>query len=108
MVPVADNRTIPLTSGSAEERTVLEKAEELGCRGEKSSPPQADVELVLPTLEVSVGDDFDLSVEFVNRSDERRTVQAYVSGSVVHYTGVMSSEFLLASPVVKLGADKRE
>ncbi|XP_040887491.1 coagulation factor XIII A chain [Toxotes jaculatrix] len=92
--------------GSTEERTVLEKAEEFGCKREKSNPPLADVDLVLPTLEISVGDNFELSVEFINRSDQKRTVDIYISGSVVYYTGVTSSEFLIITPTVKIEPNK--
>ncbi|XP_068163890.1 coagulation factor XIII A chain [Antennarius striatus] len=92
--------------GTKEERTVLEKAEEYGCKREKSNPPEADVDLVLPSLEVRVGDDFELSLEFVNRSNQRRTVDAYISGSVVYYTGVTSSEFLFRDPTVKIGPNE--
>lgn len=92
--------------GSTEERTVLEKAEEFGCKREKSAPAQADVDLVLPTLEIRVNEDFEMNLEFVNRSDQRRTVNAYISGSVVYYTGVASSEFLFRTPVVTLGPKK--
>ncbi|XP_037334947.2 coagulation factor XIII A chain [Pungitius pungitius] len=88
--------------GSKEERTVLEKAEEFGCSQEKADLPAADVDLVLPALEVSVGDSFELSLEFVNRSGQRRTVDAYISGSVVYYTGVSSSEFLFKNPTVTI------
>lgn len=95
-------------TGSAEERTVLQKAEEYGCTREKSSPPLADVDLVLPTLEITVGDDFELNLEFINRSDERRTVDAYISGTVVYYTGVTSSEFLFRTPTVTIGPNKSE
>lgn len=101
---ITDNYKFP--EGSTEERTVLEKAEEFGCKREQSDPPPADVDLVLPALEVSVGEDFELSVEFVNRSNKPRTVEAYVSGSVVFYTGVMSSEFLFRTPSVTIGANK--
>lgn len=94
--------------GSTEERTVLEKAEEFGCKREKSAPAQADVDLVLPTLEIRVNEDFEMNLEFVNRSDQRRTVNAYISGSVVYYTGVASSEFLFRTPVVTLGPKKSE
>lgn len=92
--------------GSTEERTVLEKAEEYGCQRDKTDLPEADVDLVLPTLEVSVGDDFELSLEFVNRSNEQRTVDAYISGSVVYYTGVSSTEFLFNTPSVTIGPNK--
>ncbi|XP_014842235.1 PREDICTED: coagulation factor XIII A chain isoform X2 [Poecilia mexicana] len=92
--------------GSPEERTVLEKAEEFGCKQEKSSPPEADVDVVLPTLEISVGDDFEFNVEFVNQSLQKRTVEAYVSGSVVYYTGVSSNEFLFKTPTVTVPAQK--
>ncbi|KAJ0006527.1 hypothetical protein NQD34_013800 [Periophthalmus magnuspinnatus] len=92
--------------GSTEERTVLEKAEEFGCKREQSDPPPADVDLVLPSVELAVGQDLELSVEFVNRSQQRRTVDAYVSGSVVYYTGVTSSEFLFRTPSVTIGPNK--
>ncbi|MEQ2309953.1 hypothetical protein AMECASPLE_003872 [Ameca splendens] len=92
--------------GSPEERTVLEKAEEFGCKREKSTPTVADVDVVLPTLEISVGDDFEFSVEFVNCSDQKRTVDAYISGSVVYYTGVSGKEFLLKTPTVTIQAQK--
>nr|XP_020475368.1 coagulation factor XIII A chain-like [Monopterus albus]XP_020475369.1 coagulation factor XIII A chain-like [Monopterus albus]XP_020475370.1 coagulation factor XIII A chain-like [Monopterus albus] len=94
------------SEGSTEERTVLEKAEEYGCQREKSNPPLPDVDLVLPTLEISVGDDFELSLEFVNRSDQQRTLDAYISGSVMYYTGVSSSEFLFRTPKVMIEPNK--
>ncbi|KAK5858649.1 hypothetical protein PBY51_002772 [Eleginops maclovinus] len=75
--------------GSTEERTVLEKAEEYGCKRDKSELPVADVDLILPTLEISVGDDFDMSLEFVNRSDE-----------------LTSTEFLFRNPTVTIGPNK--
>lgn len=87
---------------SPEERTVLEKAEAFGCKREQSDPPPADVDLILPSVELAVGQDLDLSVQFVNRSNQRRTVDAYVSGSVVYYTGVTSSEFLFRTPSVTI------
>lgn len=91
-----------LDLGTSEERTVLEKAEGFGCHREKSGPPEADVDLVLPTLVVPIGQDFELSLEFINRSDQRRVVEAYVSGNVVFYTGVTSTEFLLREPTVTM------
>uniref|UniRef100_A0A3Q3MA32 protein-glutamine gamma-glutamyltransferase n=1 Tax=Mastacembelus armatus TaxID=205130 RepID=A0A3Q3MA32_9TELE len=94
--------------GSTEERTVLEKAEEYGCKRETSNPPPADVDLVLSTLEISIGDDFEMNLEFVNHSNQQRTVDAYISGSVVYYTGVHSSEFLFRNPKVKIGPNKSE
>uniref|UniRef100_A0A672FYC6 protein-glutamine gamma-glutamyltransferase n=1 Tax=Salarias fasciatus TaxID=181472 RepID=A0A672FYC6_SALFA len=92
--------------GTTEERTVLEKAEEYGCHRDKSNPEVADVDLTLPTLEISVGDDFEMNLEFVNRSDERRTVDMYISGTVVYYTGVTTSEFLFRDPTVEIGPNK--
>ncbi|CAL8325749.1 unnamed protein product [Lota lota] len=88
--------------GSVEERTVLEKGEVYGCAREQSELPEADVELLLPSLEVAVGDDFQLDLQVVSRSGERRTVDAYVTGSVVYYTGVTSADFLFKTPTVKL------
>uniref|UniRef100_A0A1A8DZ09 protein-glutamine gamma-glutamyltransferase n=1 Tax=Nothobranchius kadleci TaxID=1051664 RepID=A0A1A8DZ09_NOTKA len=90
------------SEGTSEERSVLEKAEEYGCKRENSNPPLADVDVILPTLEIGVGDDFELNLEFVNRSDQRRTVGTYISGSVVYYTGVSSHEFLFRTPTVTI------
>ncbi|XP_055757556.1 coagulation factor XIII A chain-like [Salvelinus fontinalis] len=94
--------------GSPEERAVLEKAEEYGCHREKATPPEADVELDMPLMEVRVGDDFELKLEFNNTSDQARTVDVYVSGNVVYYTGVTSSEFLFKTPRVILDPKKAE
>ncbi|XP_041925039.1 coagulation factor XIII A chain [Alosa sapidissima] len=80
--------------GSAEERTVLEKAELYGCQRQRVDPPPADVELILPAVEVRVGDDFAVTVELKNLSGKSRTLDLYVSGSVVYYTGVPSSEVI--------------
>lgn len=92
--------------GSVEERTVLEKAEQYGCQRETSDLPPADVDLVLPTMEVRVGDDFELTLQLINHSDQRRVVDAYISGTVVYYTGVTSSEFLFRDPTVTIGPNK--
>ncbi|XP_062372725.1 coagulation factor XIII A chain [Sardina pilchardus] len=86
--------------GSAEERTVLEKAELYGCQRQRVDPPPADVELILPALEVRVGDDFALTVELRNHSGEQRTLDLYVSGSVVYYTGVPSTEVIFKRPTL--------
>uniref|UniRef100_A0A665URW3 protein-glutamine gamma-glutamyltransferase n=1 Tax=Echeneis naucrates TaxID=173247 RepID=A0A665URW3_ECHNA len=94
------------SEGSAEERTVLEKAEEYGCSRDKSDFPVGDVDVILPSLEISMGESFNLTTEFINRSDKKRTVNVYVSGSVVYYTGVISSEFLFETPTVKIGPNK--
>lgn len=89
-----------------EERTVLEKAEQYGCQREKSNLPPADVDLVLPTLEVQVGEDFELTLQLVNSSDQRRVVDVFISGSVVYYTGVTSSEFLYRDRTLTIGPNK--
>lgn len=66
------------------------------------------MDLVLPNLEVNIGEDFELNLEFINRSDQRRTIDVYISGSVVYYTGVTSSEFLFRDPTVTIGPSKSE
>uniref|UniRef100_A0A672RBT3 protein-glutamine gamma-glutamyltransferase n=1 Tax=Sinocyclocheilus grahami TaxID=75366 RepID=A0A672RBT3_SINGR len=88
--------------GSPEERRVLEKAEEFGCQREKASLPQSDVEVEIPTLDVRVGDNFDVTLQFKNHSDQRRTADVYVTGTVVYYTGVPSAEVVFKTPKVKL------
>uniref|UniRef100_A0AAR2LEN5 protein-glutamine gamma-glutamyltransferase n=1 Tax=Pygocentrus nattereri TaxID=42514 RepID=A0AAR2LEN5_PYGNA len=84
--------------GSPEERRVLEKAEEFGCQREKASVPEGDVTVEIAALEVQLGDDFELVLEFTNRSSQHRTVDIYISGSVVYYTGVPSAEVVLKTP----------
>ncbi|KAM9425144.1 coagulation factor XIII A chain [Pholidichthys leucotaenia] len=91
------------TEGTTEERIALEKAEKFGCTRENSDLPQADVDILLPTLEVRMGDDFELSVSFVNRSNQHRTVEAYISGTVIYYTGVTREEFLFETPTMAVG-----
>uniref|UniRef100_A0AAR2KLM4 protein-glutamine gamma-glutamyltransferase n=1 Tax=Pygocentrus nattereri TaxID=42514 RepID=A0AAR2KLM4_PYGNA len=88
--------------GSPEERRVLEKAEEFGCQREKASVPEGDVTVEIAALEVQLGDDFELVLEFTNRSSQHRTVDIYISGSVVYYTGVPSAEVVLKTPTVKV------
>uniref|UniRef100_A0A673LJD6 protein-glutamine gamma-glutamyltransferase n=1 Tax=Sinocyclocheilus rhinocerous TaxID=307959 RepID=A0A673LJD6_9TELE len=83
---------------SPEERRVLEKAEEFGCQREKASLPQSDVEVEIPTLDVRVGDNFDVTLQFKNHSDQRRTADVYVTGTVVYYTGVPSAEVVFKTP----------
>ncbi|XP_060756872.1 coagulation factor XIII A chain-like [Neoarius graeffei] len=89
--------------GTAEERRVLEKAEEFGCQREKASVPPADVEVEILALEVQWGEDFDLELQFTNRSSQQRVVNIYISGNVVYYTGVPSAEVIFETPVVELG-----
>uniref|UniRef100_A0A8C1N4C0 protein-glutamine gamma-glutamyltransferase n=1 Tax=Cyprinus carpio TaxID=7962 RepID=A0A8C1N4C0_CYPCA len=87
---------------SPEERRVLEKAEEFGCQREKASVPQSDVEVEIPNLDVRVGDNFDVTLQFKNNSDQRRSADVYITGTVVYYTGVPSAEVLFKTPKVKL------
>uniref|UniRef100_A0A6Q2ZFI9 Transglutaminase-like domain-containing protein n=1 Tax=Esox lucius TaxID=8010 RepID=A0A6Q2ZFI9_ESOLU len=62
--------------------------------------------LVMPLVEVRVGDSFELKLVLDNASDQARSVDMYVSGNVVYYTGVTSSEFLFKSPEMTLGPKK--
>ncbi|TSN12217.1 Coagulation factor XIII A chain [Bagarius yarrelli] len=65
--------------GTAEERTVLEKAEEFGCQREKASVSQADVDVEILAQEVQRGDNFDLELQFTNHSSQQRVVDIYVN-----------------------------
>ncbi|XP_048826964.1 coagulation factor XIII A chain [Brienomyrus brachyistius] len=88
--------------GTEEERTVLEKAEEFGCSRVQSTLPPADVELRITVQDVMVGNDFQLSLEFKNLTELKRTASVYISGNIVYYTGVTSSEFKFKTQKVKL------
>ena len=56
---------------------MLEKAEQYGCQWQRVEPPPADMELILPALEVRVGDDFELTLELKNHSGQRRTLDVF-------------------------------
>ena len=58
----------------------------------KVNYPETDVQVEILSQEVSVGDDFQLTLEFKNHSGEQRTINAFVNGYVVYYTGVTSDE----------------
>lgn len=81
---------------------MLEKAEEFGCQREKSSLPKGDVDLEILNLDVRVGDNFNVTLQFNNRSDQRRSADVYIIGTVVYYTGVPSGEVVFNTPRVKL------
>lgn len=87
---------------------MLEKAEEFGCQREKASLPQGDVEVEVANLDVRVGDNFDVILQFKNHSDQRRTFDVYVTGTVVYYTGVPSTEVVFKTPKVKLDPQQSE
>ncbi|KAJ8386889.1 hypothetical protein AAFF_G00164860 [Aldrovandia affinis] len=78
--------------GTAEERTVTAKAEEYGLCRQKVNYPESDVQVEVLAQEVRVGADFQLTLEFKNQSNHRRTIKAFVNGYVVFYTGVTSDE----------------
>lgn len=88
--------------GTPEERTVLEKAEEFGCQREKSSLSKGDVDVEILSLDVRVGENFNVTLQFNNHSDQRRTVDMYIIGTVVYYTGVPGAEVVFNTPKVKL------
>ncbi|XP_036406645.1 coagulation factor XIII A chain [Megalops cyprinoides] len=90
--PVEITSLYKFQEGTDEERTVTEKADGYGVTRQKDTSAQADVHLELLAQEVSVGDDFQLTLEFKNNSGNRHTVNAYVNGYVVYYTGVTSDE----------------
>ncbi|XP_064199891.1 coagulation factor XIII A chain [Anguilla rostrata] len=78
--------------GTEEERTVSKKAEEYGLGRQKVDYPETDVQVDILVQEVSVGDDFQLTLEFKNHSRDHRSINAFINGYVVYYTGVTSDE----------------
>lgn len=87
---------------------MLEKAEEFGCQREKSSLSKGDVDMEMLSLDVRVGDNFNVTLQFNNHSDQRRTADVYVTGTVVYYTGVPSAEVVFNTPKVKLEPQQSE
>ncbi|XP_026882133.2 coagulation factor XIII A chain [Electrophorus electricus] len=97
---ITDHYKFP--EGSAEERLVLEKAEELGCQREKASLRPVDIDVEILAQEVQLGETFDLELQFTNHSAQQHVVDIYISGTVVYYTGVPSAEVVFQTPTVKL------
>ncbi len=77
---------------------MLEKAEEFGCQREKASLPQGDVEVEIPNLDVRVGDNFDVTLQFKNSSDQRRTADVYITGTVVYIPESRAQRWCLKLP----------
>ncbi|XP_028659787.1 coagulation factor XIII A chain-like isoform X3 [Erpetoichthys calabaricus] len=91
--------------GSEEERLSVETALTYGLNRQTVQMEANDVDMEVRLQDaILIGSDFKLSLEFRNRSRERRTMSIYVNGNIVIYTGVTSKEFKSQTLKVSLEA----
>ncbi|XP_037374716.1 coagulation factor XIII A chain [Talpa occidentalis] len=83
--------------GQEEERLALETALMYGAKKplktEGAGPPQSNVDMDFQVEDAMLGKDFKVTITFQNRSTTRYNLSAYLSGSVIFYTGVSKAEF---------------
>ncbi|KAF7653095.1 hypothetical protein LDENG_00087100, partial [Lucifuga dentata] len=77
--------------GSLEDRQTMQRAEEYGCMRDHSEPPDTKVSVSITAKQVFLGQSVSVTLEFQNRSDVTKTLQARFTASVVFYTGVTSA-----------------
>ncbi|NXY82337.1 F13A factor, partial [Alcedo cyanopectus] len=83
--------------GSEEERLALETALMYGVKKQTTQDTiyeaQKDVDMELQVQKAVLGSDFKVTITFRNKSHNRYTASAYLSGNIVFYTGVTKKEF---------------
>ncbi|MBN3308027.1 F13A factor, partial [Amia calva] len=89
--------------GSEEERLAMEAAVKYGMSPLSVLLPEADVEMDVHVEDVAIGSDFKLTLQFKNKKAKPRSLNIYVSGNIVFYTGVTRSQFKSKTIEVKVG-----
>uniref|UniRef100_A0AAY4DBX3 protein-glutamine gamma-glutamyltransferase n=1 Tax=Denticeps clupeoides TaxID=299321 RepID=A0AAY4DBX3_9TELE len=100
--------TYKYPEGSAEDDATMSRVEKYGISVYRTAIGTPDVELTVTVPTVKMGDSFTLTAFLNNTSDERRTVQVLVTGTVVFYTGVNASDFMDAENTVLLEAGQSQ
>ncbi|KAJ8010229.1 hypothetical protein DPEC_G00072840 [Dallia pectoralis] len=90
--PVDITQTYKYPKGSKKDQEITKRLEkmyglETGMQ-EDEQEPNVKVTLECPVNPVKRGDSFQVTVVFQNQSQETRTIQAYLVGSVVYYTNI--------------------
>uniref|UniRef100_A0A8C5PAZ8 Coagulation factor XIII A chain n=1 Tax=Leptobrachium leishanense TaxID=445787 RepID=A0A8C5PAZ8_9ANUR len=93
---ITDSYKFP--EGTEEERLALEAALMYGVKKEIRDDDQqqsvSDADMDFQSDNAVFGSDFKVTLTFKNRSPNRYTINAYLSGHVVYYTGVLKAEFM--------------
>ncbi|XP_054841165.1 coagulation factor XIII A chain [Eublepharis macularius] len=81
--------------GTEEERLALDTALMYGVKKLVTSDvmPSAEVDMDFQVEDSIIGSDFKVHVTFKNNTQNQYTVDAYLSGNIVFYTGVSKTEF---------------
>ncbi|TRY89156.1 hypothetical protein DNTS_018074 [Danionella cerebrum] len=91
--------------GSHQERQAMQRAEKFGVPSRDyldTTESEVDVEIQADNLKI--GKSFPLTVNFTNKSSQTCTVDAVITGSVVYYTGVISSTFMFENKTATVDA----
>ncbi|KAG9347718.1 hypothetical protein JZ751_003732 [Albula glossodonta] len=79
--------------GTTESEMTVKNAEQYGCKRKGPYAPETDVKLKVEVSPATIFDGFNVTLSLISRANQTRTVDLYLSGNVVHYTGVHSSQF---------------
>ncbi|KAF0028603.1 hypothetical protein F2P81_019690 [Scophthalmus maximus] len=71
----------------------MARAEEYGCARDHYELVEDQLSIVITADQCFMGQDLNLVVQFQNKGEVARSVQAHLAGSVVFYTGVLASHF---------------
>lgn len=98
--------TYKFQEGQEEERLALETAMMYGAKKHVNTEgiikPRSDVDMDFEVENAVLGKDFKVTITFQNNSPNHYSVSAYLSGNIIFYTGVSTSEFKKETFDVKL------
>lgn len=86
-------RTYKYPEGSTEDEIVMVRADKFGGNRNKSVIQSTHLEAVIQVDSPQLGQDFSLSIDFINRVGSEYNIKANLAGSVVFYTGILSGSF---------------
>ncbi|MGH0126350.1 UNVERIFIED_CONTAM: hypothetical protein FKN15_027413 [Acipenser sinensis] len=90
--------------GTEEERLAVDAAVMYNLKRTQITEQPTVVDMDVRVQEsVLIGNDFNLTLEFKNRTGQRHTLVIYVNGNIVFYTGVTKTEFMSKSLEFTLG-----
>ncbi|KAJ8375073.1 hypothetical protein SKAU_G00056530 [Synaphobranchus kaupii] len=79
--------------GTVESEMTVKNAAQYGCKRTGPYAPAADVEMTVDVSPAHFYEGFTVTLNLTNRSSSPRTIDLYISGNVVYYTGVHSTQF---------------
>uniref|UniRef100_A0AAY5L9W7 Coagulation factor XIII, A1 polypeptide a, tandem duplicate 1 n=1 Tax=Esox lucius TaxID=8010 RepID=A0AAY5L9W7_ESOLU len=94
--PVDITETYKYPKGSKEKQEIMQRLEQtygtVSEMQDDGEEPNVEMTLERSVHPVRLGDAFQVTVVFQNRSQETRTIQAYMVGSVVYYTNIHTAK----------------